>query len=656
MHSALILAAEAAAAIAPAANDFALGRGAVAGAMIVGLAFVAALMVLRSGPASFAALLMVGAASALQAAWLGLIVSSPQLLMVLQALFGGALLLFVAGALSSVRRSRVMSGILFTGALSIVSVSVLNAVIGGEASGVIRSGLYAVGGLALLTVVFEALRGDGAARLMAPALALAAGGALLGLTAPAMEPAPQAAFAIGVLAASFAALLEAGVGTPKTGRFAITSSDFAERRAHAHHDHDHDHHSHARQHAAALGENKLAQVLDYAGIAVWDWSPRATNQSCCFSHIMGADCDAAFSPEAIRPFIHHDDLPRFEREIFGEGDGKFDLAVKLHHGGRVRIRGARAVDRSGAIERLVVFLEEQAPPKFDAAPKAALSAALPSSADRLKADVVRAIDKGEIEAAFQPIQSFKDGSVAGYEALLRWPSAETGVSTEDVLKAALAAGRGKAIGSLMLSAALRHAAERARKGEAGTFTAFNASLSQLREPGFVDEIRKAVADNKLPSKSLVIEVIESESLASAADAPELFKKLKLAGVALAFDDFGAGMSSIADLHKFQFDYLKIDKSLISGLAAGGDKKKIAASLAALGAELGLTVIAEGVETKEMADAAQAIGCKLGQGYHFGAPALNSDARPWRAEKTASPPPAKSGPRLFRSKAPAEPAE
>ena len=105
-----------------------------------------------------------------------------------------------------------------------------------------------------------------------------------------------------------------------------------------------------------------------------------------------------------------------------------------------------------------------------------------------------------------------------------------------------------------------------------------------------------------------------------------FKKLRAAGASLAYDDFGAGFSSLSNLHKYDFDYLKIDKSFIDDIVANGGKKKIVGALARLGRDFGMTVIAEGIESADAAETAKAIGCRMGQGYHLGQPEVRVEAK------------------------------
>ena len=132
-------------------------------------------------------------------------------------------------------------------------------------------------------------------------------------------------------------------------------------------------------------------------------------------------------------------------------------------------------------------------------------------------------------------------------------------------------------------------------------------------------------DNNLKPRSLVLEVTETQAISEYKGAGDRLRDLSGAGAALAFDDFGAGFSSLANLKDYAFDYLKIDKSFIAGLADGGEGARIAKAIAGLAADLGLTVIAEGVEDARTAEAAKAIGCSLAQGFEFGAPASAPEA-------------------------------
>jgi EAL domain-containing protein (putative c-di-GMP-specific phosphodiesterase class I)/PAS domain-containing protein len=635
-----------------------LGRGAIIGALLVGAAFLAGMAVLRRSAAAFCGLLMLSAGAAMQAVWLGVIPApAPTFMLLLEGIFAASALIFLSATIGMASRNQLLGGLLFAGALSMVGIGVINAVLAGEASGLLRFGLAAVAVAAIGLSMYASARGDVAARLILPGAALAAaapflfslgGGGLLSL-------APQALFAVGILTASLVAM---GDFSRSGGQIRLSPDTAAQfSGAERHFDHRSDY---AQEKALRVSENQLAQVLDYSGIAVWDWSRNGGHQTESFASLMGADSDGSFTPDAIREFIHSDDRARFDEMVLGpsEGDGGYDETLKLHNGKRVRMRGARAVDRTGAVERIVVFIDDASATnasseKSDAlkmaaasltgaAAKAAKTApgefkerrtasvAIPVKSEA-EMSVAAAIDGGELVAAFQPIISFDTGRICGAEALVRWPAGESKeggktLTTEEIVREAQRAGKGAKLTAIMMKATAEHLAEKVAAGEKNYFAAFNVSLSQVREPGFVEEVKAAIAERKLPKGALVLELTEGEQLGETPKINDTFKKLRAAGASLAYDDFGAGFSSLSNLHKYDFDYLKIDKSFIDDIVANGGKKKIVAALAKLGRDFDMTVIAEGIETAEAAETAKAIGCRMGQGYHLGQPAMRAGAK------------------------------
>ena len=664
-----------------------LGRGAIIGAMFVGAAFLAGIGVLKNSAAAFCGFLMIAAGLALTAISLGILPApSPSLALLLQGVFAASVLVFLSATLPMVARSQFIGGILFAGALTMVGIGIINLLFDGHAAGAERLGLAAVAVTVLALTGLEAMRGDAGARLVLPGAALAIAAAFLA-SFEGLSLLPEAIFAAGVLIASLVGLAEpvrTSFGGGKISAPVNKGFDAGVRSSYAA---GQGHQIESPREASALrvSENQLAQVLDYAGVAVWDWSRDANHQTESFCSMMGADCDGAFTPGAMRDFIHKDDIPRFEKEVFGAGDvdGGFDEVVRLQTGKSMRFRGARAIDSSGALERVIVFLEdahcvgghEPARPDSLKLAAATLTSAALSAADareenikevsaakparvfqskeppkaELAADnkeiasgdlakdepvatndapaeknVADAIADGEIKAAFQPILSLEDSKQCGAEALLRWGGdTATKLTTEEIVAKAHEADKGKALAMLMLDAAADHIAEKVKAGDKKYFAAFNASASQLSDRDFVSAVSKAIKARKLPKKSLVIEVTEAEKLSEEPKTASIFKALRNAGAALAYDDFGAGFSSLSNLHKYDFDYLKIDKSFIDDIVANGGKKKIASALARLGRDFGMTVIAEGVQSKEAAEIARSIGCKMGQGFHLGEPALKS---------------------------------
>jgi EAL domain-containing protein (putative c-di-GMP-specific phosphodiesterase class I) len=211
-----------------------------------------------------------------------------------------------------------------------------------------------------------------------------------------------------------------------------------------------------------------------------------------------------------------------------------------------------------------------------------------------------------------------------------------GESAEDFVRKAAIAGRGRAVAAIMINQAAAHASERIRAGDKNYFASVNVSASQLLSDGFASDVRAAIAEHKLPPRALVIELTEAERLVESPESAKAVKALRSAGAALAYDDFGAGFSSLSNLHKYEFDFLKIDRSFLDDIARNGGKKKIASALAKLGRDFDMTVIAEGIESEATAKIAKAIGCRMGQGFHFGQPSVATLSSVYRSESHEPP--------------------
>jgi len=668
-----------------------LARGAIAGAIVVGAAFLAGFAVLRRGSAAACALLMVVAAGGLEFAALGFFPSPPSAIIVLlQGVFAASAIIFLSSAIRSARNNAILGGVMFAAALTLLGLGVLNIALHSDLSGLMRAGLVGVGALAVILSAYEAIRGDTGAQLILPGALIAAAGpaAATLLGGEAFPLLSHALFTFGVLTASLVSLAE-GITPRITGwplQPGAAGRDFIEK----HDDTPSTPDAPTQSELLRVSENQLAQVLDYSGVAVWDWTRGDAHQTRSFGKLMGAAGEEVFTPEALRSFIHKSDIARFESKILdqNEGDGGFDIALKLHNGEPVRMRGARAIDKAGGLERLVVLLERtreskrsinrpQSANKDPALALAAGAAAVPTlkpkrraennkqeaiakggksterranvggdrrtaktSLPELTAQVTVALNKDRLEAAFQPIVDLKNDQIVGYEALVRWPDGveeAPNAGPEDIVRAAQAAGKGRDLVRMMLTAAASFMAKKLKsKQDRPLFVALNVSVTQLLEESFIDDVRKAISSNKLPGGALVLELTEAEQITDAAKCAAVFAKLKKTGAALAFDDFGAGFSSLSNLQKFSFDYLKIDKSFIGELT-DNDKKddggasKIVASVAGLGRDLGMKVIAEGIENSEAANIARSMGCHFGQGFLFGEAKLEgaggADRRP-----------------------------
>jgi EAL domain-containing protein (putative c-di-GMP-specific phosphodiesterase class I) len=668
MVTELLAAAEAPfAAVAGGVQSDQLARGAIIGAMLISAAFLAGIAVLRSSAAAFTGFIMVASAGVLLAFWLGLAGEpGPALSPLLQGVFAASVLIFLTATVPLARDNRLFGGVLFAGALSIVGIAILNVALVGEATHLQRMGIY---GAALATVVIsgiDAVRGDNGARLILPGALLAAAAPLLfgvGAGSGPFAVVPQAIFAAGVLTASLVALLSpAGVRAPVS----FAGDAAAQRFDGGHHGRRHGD-SYASRHASTVSENQLAQVLDYSGIAVWDWSRNANHQTASFGEVMGADCDGLFTPDAIREFIHPDERERFEQRIFGpsEGDGGFDEVIRLVGGKTVRMRGARAVAKDGELERIVVFLErsecvaQHEAVKPDALKLAAvtLTGAAPAATigprchdiasphghdhardhahdhaheagsdngrkftPKAPAEISTPPPPAESgpSVAFQPIVSLETGRVCGVEALA--------MSAED--------GDRRTLTMTTLRQAAAHAGERIKAGDRTYFVSVSLPAEEILRDGLAADVRALLAEHRLPKRALVLAFGDAERLLADPQSAKALKALRAAGAGLAYASFGAGYSSLSKLHRHEVDILKIDRPFLDDIAKNGGRKKIAAALAKLGRDFDMTVIAEGIESDASAKIARSIGCKMGQGAHFGPPAASALAAVYVANDDA----------------------
>jgi diguanylate cyclase (GGDEF)-like protein/PAS domain S-box-containing protein len=240
-----------------------------------------------------------------------------------------------------------------------------------------------------------------------------------------------------------------------------------------------------------------------------------------------------------------------------------------------------------------------------------------------------ALAKDEFEVHFQPVVR-NDGSVDGFEALLRWNNKKLGaVSPLKFIPVAEDTRLIGPIGEWVLQTACREAA----RWPSTTKVAVNVSAEQLASPGFVSAVVKALAHSGIAPSRLELEVTESVFLREIAGAMATLDQVRALGVRLVLDDFGTGYSSLGYLRMGQFSTIKVDRSFVKG-ALNGNRESIAIirAVVALADALEMSTTAEGVETGSEASAIIALGCRKLQGYYFGRPmpaedALNIFSRP-----------------------------
>jgi predicted signal transduction protein with EAL and GGDEF domain len=254
----------------------------------------------------------------------------------------------------------------------------------------------------------------------------------------------------------------------------------------------------------------------------------------------------------------------------------------------------------------------------------------------LVADLRDAIDGGRIAVWYQPILTAADGRPSGVESLARWMHPERGaVSPEEFVPLAESSGLIGPLGLHVLDETCRQLAEwDATLGDAAPRRA-NVNVSALQlDSSLPTRVAAALARHGLAPARLSIELTESALMTDPAAAREVLQQLRDLGVRLAIDDFGTGYSSLAYLRHLPVDCLKVDRSFVAELTTGGNE--IAAAVIALARTLGLTTVAEGVETTAQAGELARLGVTQLQGFLHARPMTGGDCAAWFAARQEAP--------------------
>jgi diguanylate cyclase (GGDEF)-like protein/PAS domain S-box-containing protein len=240
----------------------------------------------------------------------------------------------------------------------------------------------------------------------------------------------------------------------------------------------------------------------------------------------------------------------------------------------------------------------------------------------LENDLRHAIDRRELVLHYQPIVSLSTNSLYGFEALIRWNHPVRGmVSPADFIPCCEETGVIIPIGYWALDEACHQMREwRDHHPQAADFSmSVNLSAKQLLAPGLVAKVGQIVAESGIDPASIILEITETVMIKSAEICIPVLEQLRRLGVRLHMDDFGTGYSSLSCLHRFPLNGLKIDRSFVKTMTERRDYAAIVNAIIALGRNLGIMLIAEGLETADQVVMLQAMDCDLGQGYFFSRP-------------------------------------
>jgi EAL domain-containing protein (putative c-di-GMP-specific phosphodiesterase class I) len=249
----------------------------------------------------------------------------------------------------------------------------------------------------------------------------------------------------------------------------------------------------------------------------------------------------------------------------------------------------------------------------------------------LLSELRRALEANELQLHYQPKVDLKTRTVVGAEALLRWPHPKRGpVSPAEYIELAEQTGIIRPLTRWVLDRAADEASSWARAGRPLP-VAVNVSQRSLHDMRLIEEVQEALDAHGLPPSRLQVEVTESAVMNDRKGAEEVLRGLTSRGVEVSIDDFGTGYTSLGLLRNLRVAELKIDKSFVQGMAGDtGEDTAIVRSTADLAHNLGLTVVAEGVEDEWTLDLLASFGCDQAQGYHIARPMASAAFLSWLA--------------------------
>ncbi|HEX8179359.1 MAG TPA: EAL domain-containing protein [Pyrinomonadaceae bacterium] len=246
---------------------------------------------------------------------------------------------------------------------------------------------------------------------------------------------------------------------------------------------------------------------------------------------------------------------------------------------------------------------------------------------QLESDMRRALEREEFRVHYQPIVALEINRVVGFEALVRWEHPQRGcISPVEFISIAEETGLIVDLGSWVLRQACRqtHAWQLQYPEQKALSISVNLSARQFAQPDLLEQIKQILKETELDPRFLKLEITESVVMDNAEIASTMLMQLRALGVQLSIDDFGTGYSSLSYLHRFPVNILKIDRSFVTRIGGDDENTEIIRTILTLAGNLGMDVIAEGVETEQQLEKLKAMRCEYGQGYLFSRP-LDAEA-------------------------------
>jgi EAL domain-containing protein (putative c-di-GMP-specific phosphodiesterase class I)/CheY-like chemotaxis protein len=257
---------------------------------------------------------------------------------------------------------------------------------------------------------------------------------------------------------------------------------------------------------------------------------------------------------------------------------------------------------------------------------------------RFDAALGQAVEQDQLCLLYQPLVDLQTGAVASLEALVRWQHPEQGLlSAQDFLPRAEAAGMTSAIGHWVLRRACGDLQRWRQGGQADLKVAVNVAPSQFRDPDFGAAVAAMLEEYGIAPSALTLEITETALTEAGAGCDTVLAGFKARGLCLTLDDFGTGHASLSSLKRYPFDAIKIDADFIRDVVTDSSDAAMSKSIIAMAHNLGMKVVAEGVETESQCDFLRRNMCDQIQGYFFAPPLASDELHALLASGRALPP-------------------